>query len=318
MNLPLGHFALGPVVSRSVDRAEQTNAEERTAWQQGVVSAAALVDNNRSPYGLLSALAGTLIGVFAVPGPWYVRVLLGFVVLWLVVPTLVASAFALYAPYVQRDEARESIRGLRLKHENDLAAAKRERDQRVKAERDAFEAKWAETEDLRGQLGEAEMKIQGLEAELREARLPAGARLARAAANTNEVLRTKLDEFIGRGFDLYGELDTGPEPTETDEEGRGIAFPLWPPDSKWERAYEFDREARELLRRHDPALLFAYADGVNAAQRKRRRREKQRNEAQKRLPPAEQMSYMVDRLHRRPAEDVECYTNALADVRKQL
>jgi hypothetical protein len=131
-------------------------------------------------------------------------------------------------------------------------------------------------------------------------------------------LRGKIDAMVRRGFDLYKELDTGPEPTETDEEGRGISFPIWPPDSKWERVYKFAHDANELLNEYDPGLLFAYADGVNAARRKLRRRERQRDKAQENRPAAEQLKQMVERLHRRPAEDLECYVNALVDVRKEL
>jgi hypothetical protein len=133
-----------------------------------------------------------------------------------------------------------------------------------------------------------------------------------------EGLRVKIDAMVRRGFATYEELSVGPFPTETDEEGRGIAFPIWPPDDKWDPVYEFDREARDLLREYDPGLLFAYANGVNAAGRKRRRRERQRDEAQKNLPTAEQMKNMVERFHRRPAEDLECFVNALVDVRKEL
>jgi hypothetical protein len=139
----------------------------------------------------------------------------------------------------------------------------------------------------------------------------------RAETGTGE-LGAKIDAMVKRGFGLYKELNTGPDPTETDEEGRGIAFPFWPDPAKWEPVYTFDHDARELLNEHDPGLLFAYADGVNAARRKMRRRERQRDQAQKKLPTAEQLRQTVERLHRRPAEDLECYVNALVDVKKAL
>jgi hypothetical protein len=133
-----------------------------------------------------------------------------------------------------------------------------------------------------------------------------------------EGLRVKIDAMVRRGFAAYEELNVGPFPTETDDEGQGISFPIWPPDAKWDPVYEFDREARDLLREYDPGLLFAYANGVNAAQRKRRRRERQLDEAQKKLPTAEQMKHMVERFHRRPADDLECFVNALVDVKREL
>jgi hypothetical protein len=133
-----------------------------------------------------------------------------------------------------------------------------------------------------------------------------------------EGLRVKIDEMVKRGLDLYKELDTGPEPTETDEEGRGVSFPFFPPDEKWEPVVGFDREARELLKEFDPGLLFAYADGVNEAKRKWRRRDRQRDKAHEKLPGGEQMQRMIERLHRRPAEELECCVAALVAVKKEL
>lgn len=317
MNLPLRNFALGPVLWHSVDGAERANPEERTAWQHGVASTAALIDNNRGVYGPLLALPGVLAGVFAVPGPWYVRLLLaGLIGPWLV-PTLVAAGLALCAPYVQRDEARQGVRQLRMKLESDLAAQARAHDADRKAWREAWENVNEDRERIRGLLGAAEKKNAELEA---QAKRPPGWKLALAAANRTErdVLHGKIDELVRRGFALYEKLNTGPQPTETDDEGRGISFPFFPPGSKWDSVDDFNREAGELLREHDPGLMFAYADGVNAARKKMRRRERQLDAAQKKLPTAEQLRLAVERSHRRPAEDLECYVSALVEVKKEL
>ena len=138
------------------------------------------------------------------------------------------------------------------------------------------------------------------------------------SATGTEELKAKIGQLVDRGLVLYDELNTGPEPTETDEEGRGIAFSFFPPDSKWDRAFAYDHEARQLLREYDSGLLFVYADAVNEAQRKRRRRERQLDNVQQKLPGPEQMKQMIERLHRRPAEQLECFANALADVKRQL
>jgi hypothetical protein len=115
---------------------------------------------------------------------------------------------------------------------------------------------------------------------------------------------------VKQGFALYSELNTGPEPMATDDQGKGIQFPFFPPDSKWEQVDEFNTKAGELLREYDPGLMFTYADGINAARQKLRRRDRQRDEAQKKLHSSEQIPRTVERLHRRPADDLECYVNA--------
>ena len=201
-----------------------------------------------------------------------------------------------------------------MKLDNDVAAADRRHEREVKAEREAFDSKWREAEQIRG---ESEARVRELEAELKEARRTPRERIARAAASHPGLLE-EIDAMVGRGLTLYGELNTGPEPTEIDEEGRGISFPLWPPASKWDPVDAWDQEARDLLKARDAGLLFAYADGVNAARRKLRRRERQRDKAQEKLPMAEQLRTTVERLHRRPAEDLECFVNGLVDVKKAL
>src|SRR4051812_46731960 len=113
MDVPFRHFALGPLLWRSIDRAEETNFEERTAWQHGVASAAALVDNTRGAYGPLLSIALAVGGAFAVPVPWYGRLVIAAAIAllayWLM-PTIAAGIFAFRAPYAQRDAARESVR----------------------------------------------------------------------------------------------------------------------------------------------------------------------------------------------------------------
>jgi hypothetical protein len=136
--------------------------------------------------------------------------------------------------------------------------------------------------------------------------------------SSSEDVRAKIDALVRRGFATYKELNVGPIADETDEKGKGISFPIWPPESKWEPVYAFDHDARELLSEHNPGLLFAYADGVNAARRKRKRREMQRDKAMKNLSVSEQMRQTVERLHRRPAEELECYVNALVEVKKEI
>jgi hypothetical protein len=327
MRLPARHFALGPILWPSIDRAEQTAPGERSSWEYGVASAASVVDNNRGIYSPLLAVVFAVAGLFVGPGPLVLRVLfaalIGLCVSWLL-PTALACAEALRAPYKQRNLARGQMKQLELKQKGELDSAHRayeaqvdaltttwERkvtnaEDRAKAEREAFDSKWAECEDLRGKLGEAEVKIE------EQTRL-----LLLEVAN-REGLSGKLDEMVKRGFALYDELNTGPEPTATDEEGRGISFPFFPPDSKWEPVYEFDREARQLLREHDPALMFTYADGVNAQKRQARRIERQRDQAQKELRSGDQMKFMVERLHRRPADEIETLVAGLVAVKKAL
>lgn len=205
-----------------------------------------------------------------------------------------------------------------LARHRQFAAAIRERDKANENVKGQAEA----SKPLMKELGERRNEVARLTRERDEAiraRDEFSAQLRVLSDPTRiEGLRIALDQMVKRGFELYKELYTGAEPTKTDEEGRGIAYPFFPPDAKWERVYEFEHEARELIYECDPGLLFGYADSVNAAREKLRRRNEQRDKAQEKLPSAEQMRSMIDRLHNRPAEDLECYVNALADVKKEL
>lgn len=314
------HYALGPVLWRSIEDAELAAPDEKTAWQYGVARTADLADNTRGIYGPLLSVGLAIAGVIALPVPLYARVILAagiaLLVYWLI-PTLIAGGFALYAPYAQRDQARTVVKQLWEKLDTDLAAERDRFDEAQRNYRESFDQQFDRTESIRGQLGDAETRIRELSSELHVARL--GAAQGRVITDFGHpVLREKIDAMVRRGFALYKELDTGPEPTETDEEGRGLSFPFFPPDSKWEPVEAFAQEAVELLEEHDPGLLFAYANGLNEARKKLRKRERQRNQASKKLPSAEQMHKMIDRLHRRPAEELECIVNALVDVKKEL
>lgn len=178
------HFALGPMLWRSIDRAETKPPLERTAWEEGVVTAGAFVDNNRSPFAPILAVVFAVVGALVAPGPWYVRAvvaaLLALFVSWLV-PTLVAGLAALHAPYAQRDAARAAVPLAEAAYQGRLDAATRahahamkavqetyERKAtadaaRIEAERKAFDDAVADRERIRGLLGEAEKRIAELE-----------------------------------------------------------------------------------------------------------------------------------------------------------
>jgi hypothetical protein len=112
------HFGLGPIVARSIEQVQATDAHDRTAWQQGVAEAVASFDRNRSGQGAaqtaLGAGAGVIVGLATTP-PVAARVAgaaaTGLIVYWLV-PTAWAVTGALLAPYSQRDRARRDLRNV--------------------------------------------------------------------------------------------------------------------------------------------------------------------------------------------------------------
>lgn len=132
-----------------------------------------------------------------------------------------------------------------------------------------------------------------------------------------EGFRAKVDVLVRQGFDRQTELSKlGPEPVE-DEKGHQ-RFPMWPPESKWDPVVAYDEEVRVLLYEYDPGLLIAYADGVNAARKKVRRRERQMDRAQEGLPLAEQMDRMIKRNYHKPADDMETLVSGLVAARGTL
>jgi len=132
-----------------------------------------------------------------------------------------------------------------------------------------------------------------------------------------EGLRVALDGLVRRGFELNGELAVM-EPTATDDEGNGIAYDFFPRESKWEQVGEFTEEALALIRECDPGLLFTYATGFNSAQAKLRRRNDQLDKLHEKLPSYQQMHNMFERVHKRPADQLECVVDALVQVRDKL
>jgi len=166
MRSSLRHFALGPLLWRSVDSAETTPKLWQSAWQRGVVATASLVDNNRGAYGPLLAVVFAVVGLLVGPGPWFVRVffaaLVGLLVAWLV-PTGIAAAVAFWIPRIQRNEARALVQTERVEAQQRLEGVQKALDEQVAAERKAFEDKWQETERLRGLLSDAQTKVAELE-----------------------------------------------------------------------------------------------------------------------------------------------------------
>ena len=130
----LRHFSLGPVLSPRVDAARATDPLKRSGWEHGVVAAAQAFEQPRSGYGALQASLGVGVGVAAgatLAGlPLFVQFLIGVIVglasYW-AVPTAWAAVAWLYAPTIQRDEAREYVRALEAyNHDFEQWAARRE------------------------------------------------------------------------------------------------------------------------------------------------------------------------------------------------
>src|SRR5437763_16070917 len=59
----LKHFALGPILWVSADKALKTLPLEQTAWQRGIASAAAAFDQPLSPLNGMQAIFGAVVGV---------------------------------------------------------------------------------------------------------------------------------------------------------------------------------------------------------------------------------------------------------------
>lgn len=114
------HPALGPVVARRVEEVEAKPSLDRTAWDYGVASASAWLDEPRTTYGLcqavIAAIVGAIVGVVAADSlPLGAAVAVPTTVLsYWAVPTVGALASALLrAPSAQRDAARAEVRSLR-------------------------------------------------------------------------------------------------------------------------------------------------------------------------------------------------------------
>jgi hypothetical protein len=119
------HLPLGPFLWRRVDSATALDGGARTAWDQGVVSAAEAFDQPRSGFGALQIAAAAVVAVFA--GEFAgdglllrvaIRIALALGAYWLV-PTAWAVVIAIKAPVKQRNEARKQWR-LEQVRANDL------------------------------------------------------------------------------------------------------------------------------------------------------------------------------------------------------
>lgn len=119
MPLWIKHFALGPILARSVERAEAPSRFEQSAWQRGVSSAAASFDRGRSALQALQAVIGGAVGlpvgnaaaVDSVVLQIVIGAATGLAAYW-AVPLIWSVGVAAYAPAAQRDEARAYARGL--------------------------------------------------------------------------------------------------------------------------------------------------------------------------------------------------------------
>jgi hypothetical protein len=139
-----------------------------TAWQRGKREAAAFANGRAIMFMIISApifgIAGANLFSFQ---SFLVRSLVGALLgllAGLVIAFGFAATFAIRAPYKQRDDARSKVLA---ENERFTQAEKKHKelyDQNDRNWRKAFDDKWNETEDLRGQLGEAQATIRELRA----------------------------------------------------------------------------------------------------------------------------------------------------------
>lgn len=84
-----------------------------------------------------------------------------------------------------------------------------------------------------------------------------------------ESLPHKIDDLHREGIDLLAELRT-PVEAETTPDGGLMISGEWAPDEWWEKVEAFENRIRALFIARYPALLFDYANELEARLRKKR------------------------------------------------
>jgi hypothetical protein len=123
------NFAIGPLLWGQLAAATSRNELERSAWDRGVVSAAAHYESRRSPLlpiqVFVASGAGFVLGSALDSWSLALQFLLGggggLLVFW-TIPTLGAIAIAARAPVVQRNLARRELRAAEEEHRRHEAA----------------------------------------------------------------------------------------------------------------------------------------------------------------------------------------------------
>jgi len=168
-------------------------ALDQSAWQRGMAASVRAFDNPRSGIWALQAVLAAAVGVpvgnevavVSLGLQAVVGAAAGLAVFW-GVPVAWSGVAALNAPRLQRNEARQLVTYQHLKLKNDLDAKDRVNKEQEQSWREAFETKSAETERLRGLLGEAETKLKEQPA------FPVDDLDAAARRNQADVLRADL------------------------------------------------------------------------------------------------------------------------------
>jgi hypothetical protein len=131
-------------------------------------------------------------------------------------------------------------------------------------------------------------------------------------------LPTLLEKHITDSLKIVTELSEPAQPTETTP---GLfSMDLFPDEAKWDRAFEVDQRARELLITHNHAsLLGDYAEAANdSLKRDREKKEAQQEKDNERLSEAESFRKFVERMHQSPAEFARAFVAGAAAARKRL
>ena len=158
---------IGLVLYAFVAPDKGISPSEESSWQRGKREADELANGKATLFMIISAPIFGVGGLFfALAGvSWPLRVPLAALIglgVALAVVLLISAAYALCAPYRQRDEARLLAEAERNRFTKALQEHKRLFDENDQNWRKASEAKWGETERLRGLLGEAENTIREL------------------------------------------------------------------------------------------------------------------------------------------------------------
>jgi hypothetical protein len=133
-----------------------------------------------------------------------------------------------------------------------------------------------------------------------------------------ESLPHRIDDLHREGIDLLTELRT-PVEVETTPDG-GITFSgEWPPDEWWQKVEAFERRIRALFIAHYPALLFDYAEELEARLRKKREAVEPPplGGGSKQATSAKMLAFAND-MRRGPARRLEASLDGLKSARHRL
>jgi hypothetical protein len=118
----------------------------------------------------------------------------------------------------QRNDARAAFPLAEAKHQTELDAATRAHDEMTASQREAWDVVNKDRERIRGLLGEAEVKVGALEAQLVDAKKSGPSRPEPLViATERDAARFKIDTWIRRGEELEGNLVQLPDEKTAEE-----------------------------------------------------------------------------------------------------